>query len=91
MKKTIEVFVFGHVQGVWFRDSAKKKAIEYGIRGYAKNMADGSVKVLAQHEDQEKMNLFLEWLKRGPDTAQVDRLNKKEIASEEFIDFQVRY
>jgi acylphosphatase len=40
-------FVAGRVQGVYYRATAARHARELGIRGYAKNLADGRVEVLA--------------------------------------------
>ena len=39
--------ITGKVQGVFFRASTRKQALRLGLRGYAKNLADGSVEVLA--------------------------------------------
>lgn len=65
--------VEGRVQGVWFRESTRREAQPLGITGYAKNMADGSVQVLACGEPGALDRLAL-WLKHGPPMAQVDRL-----------------
>ena len=83
--KTIEMFVFGRVQGVWFRESTRRKASECGVCGFVQNMPDGSVKIVAQHANQEKIDLLLNWAKLGPEMAQVDRFTRREISS------QVRY
>ncbi|MFL6576710.1 MAG: acylphosphatase, partial [Povalibacter sp.] len=40
-------FVSGRVQGVYYRASARQKAIELGVSGYASNLEDGRVEVLA--------------------------------------------
>ena len=37
----------GRVQGVWFRDSARREAERLGISGYARNLPNGDVEVLA--------------------------------------------
>ena len=63
----------GRVQGVWFRESTRRAAQPLGITGYAKNMADGSVQVLACGEP-DALNQLTEWLKQGPPLAQVDRM-----------------
>ena len=39
--------VSGKVQGVFFRASAREQALKLGLRGYAKNLSDGRVEVLA--------------------------------------------
>ena len=63
----------GRVQGVWFRESTRRAAQPLGITGYAKNMADGSVQVLACG-NPDALGRLTEWLKEGPPLAQVDRL-----------------
>ena len=63
----------GKVQGVWFRESTRRQAQPLGITGYAKNMADGSVQVLACGEPGA-LNRLAQWLKEGPPLAQVERL-----------------
>lgn len=63
----------GRVQGVWFRETTRRTAQPLGITGYAKNMADGSVEVLACGEPGA-LDRLTEWLKQGPPLAQVDRL-----------------
>lgn len=70
--------VSGKVQGVYFRVSSQQKAIEYGLSGYAKNLADGEVEVMLCGEEKnvEKM---LEWLEIGPKQAEVSRVQKKQI------------
>ncbi len=63
----------GRVQGVWFRESTRRQAQPLGITGFAKNMADGSVQVLACGE-HGALNQLAQWLKHGPPMAQVDHL-----------------
>lgn len=65
--------VEGRVQGVWFRESTRRQAQPLGITGYAKNMADGSVQVLACGEPGA-LDRLAKWLAQGPPLAQVDRL-----------------
>jgi len=65
--------VEGRVQGVWFRESTRREAQPLGITGYAQNMADGSVQVLACGE-AGALERLTAWLKQGPPLAQVERL-----------------
>ncbi len=60
----------GKVQGVWFRASAKREADRLGVSGHARNLADGSVEVLACG-DPAAVAALIEWLGRGPPLAQV--------------------
>jgi acylphosphatase len=62
--------VEGRVQGVWFRESTRQQAAKLGIRGYAINLPDGSVEVLACGESAA-LDTLAEWLRQGPPMAQV--------------------
>ena len=74
LKKECRLFLIeGRVQGVFFRESTRRTAQPMGVTGYAKNMADGSVQVLACGEPAA-LDRLAEWLKQGPPMAQVDRM-----------------
>ncbi|HET7395198.1 MAG TPA: acylphosphatase [Gammaproteobacteria bacterium] len=62
--------VSGKVQGVFYRASTARKARELGISGYAMNLPDGRVEVLACG-DAEAVNTLCEWLWEGPPAAEV--------------------
>lgn len=70
----------GRVQGVFFRESTRRQAQPLGITGYAKNMGDGSVQVLACGEPAA-LNRLTEWLQEGPPMAEVERMDWIESAS----------
>lgn len=71
MKKiSLQFFVAGKVQGVWYRASTQQQAQELGITGWAKNLSDGRVEVFACGTEPQ-LNALREWLWRGPDRAQV--------------------
>ncbi len=63
-------FVSGRVQGVFYRGSAQQRARELGITGYANNLVDGRVEVLAVGE-LESVERFLVWLWQGSTTSRV--------------------
>ena len=67
--------VEGRVQGVWFRESTRQEADRLGITGYAINMADGSVEVLACG-DPEMLKRLSRWLHRGPPLADVTSVSE---------------
>ena len=69
----IKIKVFGYVQGVFFRYTTKKFARNLGLKGYVKNMADGTVYIEAEGP-KDKLNELLEFSKRGPKHAQVERV-----------------
>ncbi len=60
----------GRVQGVFFRESTRRVAESLGITGYANNLPDGDVEVLACGEPAALDKLAI-WLHEGPRMAQV--------------------
>jgi acylphosphatase len=71
--------VGGRVQGVFYRASAAQRARELGIRGYAKNLPDGRVEVLAVG-DAEIVQAFIEWLWTGSSASKVTSVDESDIA-----------
>ena len=69
----IQALVSGKVQGVWFRQSTKQVADSLDICGYAKNLADGKVEVVA-YGREEAIEQLLAFLHRGPENARVDQV-----------------
>jgi len=70
----VKIRVYGIVQGVGFRYYAKWNAIKLGIKGYAENLPDGSVEILAEGL-RGSVEKFIELIKRGPPTARVERVD----------------
>ena len=62
--------VSGKVQGVFFRASARDQAQRLDLSGHAKNMADGSVEVIACG-DVANIKALERWLQTGPAAARV--------------------
>lgn len=62
--------VSGRVQGVFYRASAARVAQRLGLSGYARNLADGRVEVLACGEPEAVAEL-IQWLWEGPSAARV--------------------
>lgn len=69
----VDIKVFGKVQGVFFRKSAKIKADELGVVGWVKNCDDGLVEVMVQGE-KKQVDQFIKWCKKGPPFANVERV-----------------
>ena len=81
--------IIGRVQGVFFRDSTQRKATGLGLTGSAINLADGSVRVIAQGNEAE-INELLNWLQIGPEMSVVERVDEVDIEDDlEFNDFTV--
>ena len=65
-----QCWVSGRVQGVYFRGATQRRANELGVTGYARNLPDGRVEVLACGPAEAVANLC-EWLWEGPSGARV--------------------
>lgn len=69
-----KAWVHGRVQGVGFRYSTQAEARTLGVLGYARNLDDGSVEVLAWGE-AEQVDALITWLKAGgPRSARVEKV-----------------
>lgn len=70
MVHRIHFIVSGRVQGVGFRYHTQKKATSLGLVGWVRNLSEGTVEVEAEG-DEEPLNDFLDWCRRGPPAASV--------------------
>lgn len=68
--------VSGRVQGVFFRASTRAQAERLGLSGYARNLPDGRVEVLAQGAPQALAALE-RWLWQGPPAAEVTAVERE--------------
>lgn len=64
------------MQGVWFRDSTRREAERLGISGYARNLPNGDVEVLASGTGAALAELAL-WLHEGPPLSKVSEVREK--------------
>ena len=92
MDKCVICWVYGQVQGVGFRYFTQHEAVRLNLRGYAKNLDDGSVEVLACGND-EQVEKLLAWLKAGgPRSARVDKVLAEPHQPEQaWSNFSIRY
>ena len=87
----VHIIVHGSVQGVFFRSNTKRMAESLGLTGYAKNMPDDTVEVVAEGEE-DKLKELIEFCKKGPEAAEVSKIDVKfGKASGEFESFEIRY
>lgn len=80
--------VTGKVQGVWFRDSTRKKALELGLTGFVRNEADGSVYIEAEGE-KDALDKLVAWCAVGPPKAEVERVALAEGEVKNFTGFEI--
>jgi len=70
MTVCVRCIVSGRVQGVFFRATTQRKALELDISGWARNLPDGSVEVFACGGEAQ-VKEFQDWLWIGPQHAKV--------------------
>ncbi|HMN43463.1 MAG TPA: acylphosphatase [Povalibacter sp.] len=83
-------FVSGRVQGVFYRGSTRQKAIELGLSGYARNLPDGRVEVLAVGDATAVVSL-IDWLAIGPPAAHVSNVDVIELDLDAIDDVPVGF
>jgi acylphosphatase len=70
--------VRGRVQGVFYRATAREKAESLGVAGYARNLPDGTVEVLAVGA-ADQVNEFVQWLWQGSPSSHVTAVDVEEL------------
>ena len=88
MNVCMRALVSGRVQGVFFRASTQKQAEQLELTGYAHNLADGCVEVVACGEQQAVKKLEI-WLSQGPELADVRDVVTEMLPIQEFPGFSI--
>ncbi|MBW2988652.1 acylphosphatase [Candidatus Woesearchaeota archaeon] len=89
--KRVRIIVRGYVQGVFFRYHTYRLARQLGLRGFVRNLPDGSVEVVAEGMDT-KLQQLVEFCREGPEAARVDSIEVEESTlDEELSGFEIRY
>ena len=82
--------ITGTVQGVGFRWFARDAAAREGVRGWVRNLADGSVEAVVEGE-QGAVDRVEAALRRGPSSARVEQVDVEELApTERAPGFEIR-
>lgn len=87
-KLLYKIHVTGYVQGVGFRYRTMREALSCGIKGFVKNMPDGSVYIEAEGTRKELIR-FVEWCKKGP--GHVESVTVDQYPPVNYRDFRVEY
>ena len=89
-RERAHLYVSGQVQGVFFRDSARKRAERLGLTGWVKNLPDGRVEALFEGPS-EKVREMVRWCEQGPSHAEVEDVDTDFEAPEgDLTSFEVR-
>ena len=83
------VVVHGYVQGVFFRDSTRRRASALGVAGWVCNRSDGTVEAVFEGPS-DAVSAMVDWSRRGPRGADVERVDEREESPEGLTGFEVR-
>ena len=87
----LEAMVYGRVQGVGFRAFVEVEALLLGLKGYVKNLPDGTVEIIAEG-NEEALKKFLAGLGHKNPLARVENIESGwEKATNEFGHFSIKY
>jgi len=90
-KIRVHLFISGIVQGVNFRYYTRETARRLNITGVVRNLPDGRVETIAEG-DEEAIEKFIEWCKKGPPSARVEKVEiKRSNFVGDFKDFKIDY
>jgi acylphosphatase len=81
--------VHGRVQGVWFRETTRRRAEAHGVSGWVRNRDDGAVEAWLEG-DPDDVDAMIGFLRLGPPAAQVERVEVEEVAPAGIEGFSVR-
>lgn len=83
------VVIHGHVQGVFFRDTMRRRASERGIAGWVRNNPDGTVEAVFEGEP-EAVESLVRFAGEGPRGAVVERVDVTDEEAEGLSGFALR-
>lgn len=76
MQVVQRVFVSGKVQNIGFRDWAVRRARDFGVAGWVRNLRDGRVELLIAGEE-ESVDGMVEAVREGPEKARIDNVEAR--------------
>ena len=89
--KRIHAKVKGKVQGVFYREFTRREAESLGVSGFARNLKDGSVEIVAEGEEKQ-LKEFEKRFRKGPLMAFISEIEiKEQPATGEFDGFDIRF
>jgi acylphosphatase len=83
------VVAHGRVQGVFFRDSVRRRAESLGVGGWARNRDDGTAEAVFEGEE-EAVTSMVRYCREGPGRAEVSRLEVDEEEPAGTDSFEIR-
>ena len=74
---SVQVVVYGYVQGVFFRAFASRQARELGLTGYVRNLPGREAVEVQAEGERKQLEKLIDYLKLGPPTARVEKVVTK--------------
>ncbi len=71
---SVQVIVYGYVQGVFFRAFASRRATELGLTGYVRNLPGGEAVEVNAEGERKQLQKLIDYLKVGPPAAQIEKV-----------------
>ncbi len=89
---SVQVIVYGYVQGVFFRDFTSRRARELGLTGYVRNLRDVEAVEVQAEGERKQLEKLIGYLVVGPPAAKVTRVvtNWSEYTGS-YSGFKIRY
>ena len=88
--KQVKLIIHGTVQGVFYRENTKNKALELNLKGYVKNLEDGTVEAVAQGSE-EQINDLIQFCKNNPGNSNVTDIEITPQELQELTSFKITY
>jgi acylphosphatase len=82
------VLIYGFVQGVGFRFSVERAARSRSVSGWVRNRPDGAVEAVFEGEPED-VEALVDFCRRGPRGAEVERVEVERESPEGLPDFRV--
>ena len=83
------MIVQGHVQGVFFRETTRRRAGTAGVAGWVRNLPDGRVEAVFEGE-REAVDTLVAYVREGPRGARVDWVDVEVEEPEGLSGFEIR-
>ena len=84
----VRIKVTGLVHGVFFRATMAQVASGLGVRGWVRNLDDGSVEAFLEGAEAD-VQTVVEWAKRGPPRARVDHVDLEKASPRNLPGFKI--
>jgi acylphosphatase len=82
------VIIHGRVQGVFFRDTLRRRAESRGVAGWVSNRGDGTVEAVFEGREAD-IEALLGFCRQGPARAEVERVDVRPEPPEQLTGFKI--